>query len=43
MNPKLGRDIIAIDGTGVKVADRGEWMRTEMAKKERFSGNSCVQ
>jgi len=27
-NPKLGKDIvIAIDSTGIKVANRGEWMR----------------
>ena len=36
-NPKLGRDIIiAIDSTGVKVADRGEWMRQKWQKRRGF-------
>ena len=34
-NPKLGKDIvIAIDSTGVKVANRGEWMKDRNGKKE---------
>jgi|APSaa5957512535_1039671.scaffolds.fasta_scaffold33615_3 hypothetical protein len=37
MNPKLGKDIvIAIDSTGVKVADRGEWMRQKWQKRRGF-------
>ena len=37
MNPKLGRDIvIAIDSTGVKVANRGEWMRQKWHKRRGF-------
>ena len=36
-NPKLGKDIIiAIDSTGVKVADRGEWMRQKWQKRRGF-------
>ena len=37
MNPKLGKDIvIAIDSTGVKVANRGEWMRQKWQKRRGF-------
>lgn len=37
MNPKLGKDIIiAIDSTGIKVADRGEWMRQKWQKRRGF-------
>ena len=37
MNPKLGKDIvIAIDSSGVKVADRGEWMRQKWQKRRGF-------
>ena len=36
-NPKLGKDIvIAIDSTGVKVANRGEWMRQKWQKRRGF-------
>jgi len=37
MYPKLGKDIvIAIDSSGVKVADRGEWMRQKWQKRRGF-------
>ena len=37
MNPKLGKDIvIAIDSSGIKVADRGEWMRQKWQKRRGF-------
>lgn len=37
MNPKLGKDIvIAIDSTGIKVANRGEWMRQKWQKRRGF-------
>ena len=37
MNPKLGEDVvIAIDSTGVKVANRGEWMRQKWQKRRGF-------
>ena len=37
MNQKLGQDIlIAIDSTGIKVADRGEWMRQKWQKRRGF-------
>jgi len=36
-SPKLGKDIvIAIDSTGIKVADRGEWMRQKWQKRRGF-------
>ena len=36
-NPKLGKDIIiAIDSTGIKVANRGEWMRQKWQKRRGF-------
>ena len=36
-NPRLGRDIvIAVDSTGVKVANRGEWMRQKWQKRRGF-------
>ena len=36
-NSKLGKDIIiAIDSTGVKVANRGEWMRQKWQKRRGF-------
>ena len=40
MNPKLGKDI-AIDSTGVKVADRGWVDAIKIAKEKRISQNSC--
>ena len=37
INPKLGKDVvIAIDSTGVKVANRGEWMRHKWQKRRGF-------
>ena len=37
MNPKLGKDIvIAIDSTGIKVSNRGEWMRQKWQKRRGF-------
>ncbi len=42
MNPKLGKDIvIAIDSTGIKVADRGGMDETKMAEKKRIPQDSC--
>ena len=36
-NPKLGKDIIiAIDSAGIKVANRGEWMRQKWQKRRGF-------
>lgn len=36
INPKLGKDIIiAIDSTGIKVTNRGEWMRQKWQKRIR--------
>ena len=36
---KLGQDIVVIDISGIKVADRVD--ETEMAKEKRFLENSC--
>ena len=37
INPKLGDDvIIAIDSTGIKVANRGEWIRDKWNKRRGF-------
>jgi len=37
MDPKIGKDIvIAIDSTGIKVANRGEWMRQKWQKRRGF-------
>ncbi len=37
VNPKVGREIvIAIDSTGIKVANRGEWMRDKWKKRRGF-------
>ena len=37
MNPKLGKNIvIAIDSSGVKVVNRGDWMRQKLQKRRGF-------
>ena len=42
MDPKLGKDIvIAIDSTGIKVANRGEWMRQKWQKRRGVLEDSC--
>ena len=44
---KVSKDeylIIAIDSTGIKVTNRGQWMRDKWnIKKERIFENTCVQ
>ena len=33
--------VLAIDSTGIKVANRGEWMRQKWHMKRGFPKNSC--
>ena len=33
--------VIAIDSTGIKVTNRGQWMREMACKKERIFKNTC--